>query len=368
MKLFIIRVFVVLIRLIYAPLKLFKTQNKILYLSRQSDEKSTDYLMLEECIKKLNPRIKQVFRLCRLKDESSVSLSYVFSVLGDMCEMATAKVIITDTYSIPVSCLKHKNGTHILQVWHAMGAVKKFSLQAAGKAQGRDLGVAKAMHMHENYTCVLAPSQVTAKAYCEAFGCSEDKIKILNLPRVDIILNGENRREEFLKLNPQYEDKKIVGYIPTFRNNDENFAQNLFTGFENNNNFSLVVSPHPLSETAKKGDFEINGNFTSLDIMKLSDIIITDYSACAFEAALLSKPLYFYIPDYKVYKGEQGLNFDMEEEMPSVSFENETMLIKALTADDYDFNMLNQFCDKYIEYKKTNNTERLSKYICSLLE
>ncbi len=52
--------------------------------------------------------------------------------------------------------------------------------------------------------------------------------------------------------------------------------------------------------------------FSSYDLMKLADIIITDYSACAFEASLLLKPLYFFIPDYESYMQDRGINVDVK--------------------------------------------------------
>ena len=97
MKILILKIFVLCINILYAFMKLRKTQNKILYLSRQSDEKSPDMLMLESEIKKVSPETQQVFRLKRLKDESAISLSYILSIFGDMWEMASAKVVITDT-------------------------------------------------------------------------------------------------------------------------------------------------------------------------------------------------------------------------------------------------------------------------------
>ncbi len=349
-------------------MKFRKTKNKILYLSRQSDVKSPDMLMLEGGIKEVSPETQQVFRLKRLKDESAISLSYIFSIFGDMWEMASAKVVIADTYSIPVSCLNHKKETKIIQIWHAMGAVKQFSLQAAGKAQGRDSGVAKAMHMHENYDYVLAPSKATADFYCQAFGCKKENIKILSLPRVDVILNGENRREDFLKLNPDFLKKKIVAYVPTFRDNDEVYTQRLVQAFMSDERYEIAVSAHPLSKSAQDGFNNVKGDFSSLDLMKLADAVITDYSACAFEAAMLKKPLYFFVPDYDKYKAEQGLNVDVLTEIQGVAFKNEDDLAKSISIGDYAFDLLSAFADKYVENKNTNNTELLAEFICSLLE
>lgn len=367
MKLLIIKVFVLFIRVLYAPMKMRRKQNKILWLSRQSDNKSQDMLMLEKAIKDLSPHTCQVFRLRRLKDESSLSLSYILSIFGDMWELASASVVITDTYSIPVSCLKHKEGVSVIQMWHALGAVKKFSLQSVGKAQGRDEGVSRAMCMHKNYDYIFAPSKATALIYSEAFGTPLDKIKILSLPRVDVLLDGKNRKAEFLSLNSDYSGKMIVAYIPTFRNGDDEYARLLYEAFKDNDKYGLIISAHPLSKTASKGEYKINGEFISRDLMKLADVIITDYSACAFEGALLNKPLYFYVPDYEVYKEEQGLNTDVKTEMSHVAFENANDLISNISADDYDFCRLQEFSRRYVENHNTDNTERMAQFICSLL-
>ncbi len=363
MKLLIIKVFVLFIRVLYSPMKLRKTKNKIVWLSRQSDEKSEDIKRLSEEIKKLSPDTLQVFRLKKLKDESGLSLSYVFSVFGDMWELSNASIAVADTYSIPLSCLNHKKTLKKIQIWHALGAVKKFSLQAVGKAQGRNEAVSKAMCMHKNYDVVIAPSDATAKFYCEAFGCGEDKIRIASLPRVDEILNGDNRKAEFLKLNPDFDGKKIILYTPTFRTNDDVYAENLYSAFSETEGAKLIVKAHPLSKLSQNEKYRINSDFSTYDLMKVADGLVTDYSACAFEGSLLNKPMWFYVPDYEIYKAEQGLNVDVFEELPEISFCDEKMLVKDLVSNEYDISLIKQFSDKYVKNKNADNTEKLARII-----
>lgn len=365
MKLLIVRVFVLVIRILYTPMKLRKVQNKIVWLSRQSDKKSQDMEMLSNEIAHLSPDTKQVFRLRRLKDESALSISYILGIFGDMWEIASARVAICDTYSIPLSCLNHKGNLKIVQIWHALGAVKKFSLQSVGKSQGRDSGVSKVLCMHKNYDYVIAPSKKTAEFYCEAFGCNEDKIFIANLPRVDVILDGTSRREEFTELNPEYKYKKIIAYLPTFRNDDDKIIERLHNVFENENDVSLVISAHPLSKVSE--NYKYNGNFGTYDLMKLADEIITDYSACAFEASLLSKPLWFYIPDYETYKEEQGLNTDMPKILPNACFFDENKLLCAIKSGEYDLEKLDGFSRVFVEKRGNNNTNYLAEFICRLI-
>ncbi|MBO5432566.1 MAG: CDP-glycerol glycerophosphotransferase family protein [Clostridia bacterium] len=363
MKLLIVKVFVLFIRVLYAPMKLRKTKNKIVWLSRQSDEKSEDIKRLSDMIKKLSPETIQVFRLKRLKDESGLSLSYVFSIFVDMWELSDASIAVADTYSIPLSCLNHKNTLKKIQIWHALGAVKKFSLQSVGKAQGRNEAVSRAMCMHKNYDVVIAPSEATAKFYCEAFGCTEDKIRMASLPRVDEILNGDCRKAEFINNNPDFENKKIILYVPTFRTNDDVYAERLHDAFSETDGIKIVVKAHPLSKLSQNPKYQINGDFSTYDLMKIADGIITDYSACAFEGSLLNKPMWFYVPDYEIYKAEQGLNVDVLSELPSVSFTDEKMLIKDILSDNYDLSLIEHFSDKYVKNKNADNTEMLARII-----
>jgi CDP-glycerol glycerophosphotransferase (TagB/SpsB family) len=156
--------------------------------------------------------------------------------------------------------------------------------------------------------------------------------------------------------------------VPTFRDNDEVYTKKLVDAFDTCEKYKLAVSAHPLSKSAQDGLNNIKGDFSSLDLMKLADVVITDYSACAFEAAMLKKTLYFYVPDYEIYKAEQGLNVDVLTEISGASFMNEVDLVSAISNGGYDFDLLSAFADKYIENKNTNNTELLADFICSLLE
>ena len=363
-----VKIYVACIRVIYVPMKLKKIKNKILFMSRQSNEKSADMKMLEDEIERISPDTELVFRLKKLKDEKSLSLSYIFSIFADMWQMADAKVIVVDTYIIPVSCLHHKNEQNVVQIWHALGATKKFGLQSVGLAQGRSTSVAKAMHMHENYDYVIAPSEATGEFYCESFDCDMSKVKIISLPRVDYIVDGKSRREEFLELNPEYAGKKIVAYIPTFRTDDDLYANKIYDAFKSYEGIGLVISAHPLSKTKEKGRHTLNGSFSSRDIMKFADVIITDYSACAYEAALLKKPLYFYVPDYDQYDAEQGLNVNLFNEMKGCTYRNAEELINTIENTEYDFERLTAFLEKYVECRDNDNTERMAEFFVSLIK
>ncbi|MBE6816475.1 MAG: CDP-glycerol glycerophosphotransferase family protein [Ruminococcaceae bacterium] len=366
MKVFLIALLKLGLKIIYAPLKLLKTKNRIVYLSRQSNEKSLDMRLLEAAVAEELPDTEQVFRLRMIDEGLKAKLQYCLTVIGDMYYLATAKVAIVDTYSITVSCLHHKKDLRVIQMWHALGAIKKFGLQSVGTKEGRDEKISRAMCMHKNYDYVLAPSSETAKIYMEAFGVEGSKIKLCPLPRVDFITDGETRTSEFYYSNPAVGQKKMVLYLPTFRERDVYISEMLKTEFEDKEEYQLIISPHPLSKIKDDERFMPHGDFTAQDLIKLADAVITDYSACAFEAALLMKPLYFFTPDYTEYMSDRGINIDLKAEFPSAVFEDAGALVNALDSGEYDMDSLFHFKEKYIDNSK-NNTQTLAKFVAMLV-
>lgn len=186
------------------------------------------------------------------------------------------------------------------------------------------------------------------------------------MPRVDFITDGKARTTDFYSQNPGMGDKKIVLYVPTFRDREAYIAQMLKTEFEDRQDYQLVISTHPLSKVKKDEQFSQKGEFSSFELMKIADIIITDYSACAFEASLLMKPLYFFVPDYEEYMKDRGINVNIQEEMPNAVFDDPAELFKSIDSGVYDLNSLYQFKEKYIENAKNNNSQIIARFILSL--
>ena len=115
MKILFVYLFQALLQLIYLPLKAFcKVQDQVVYLSRQSNEKSLDMQLLEQAIEEKAPGTRQVFRLQMMEDGFAGKLRYFGHLVGDMKALASSKVVIVDTYSIAVSCLRHKAGVQVV--------------------------------------------------------------------------------------------------------------------------------------------------------------------------------------------------------------------------------------------------------------
>ena len=144
--------------------------------------------------------------------------------------------------------------------------------------------------------------------------------------------------------------------------------QELKLAFAEQETYRLVVRTHPLSKVKPDPEFSIHGNYSTYELMQLADAIVTDYSACAFEASLLMKPLYFFVPDYDLYMRDRGLNVDLRQEMPAATFTDADALADSLRAAAYDYDALYAFQSKYVENTKNNNAAILANFVLTLLQ
>ncbi len=122
--------------------------------------------------------------------------------------------------------------------------------------------------------------------------------------------------ERFLLASPS---RTTVLYAPTYRRNRPDRYQDVLDRFDDPR-YALVIKPHPLVESNVAGENVVNASGVDvLDLLPLCDAVITDYSAVAFEAAVLDKPIYFFLYDFEEYEREHGLNVDLFAEMPGVT-------------------------------------------------
>ena len=179
----LISVFKALYNAVYAVMKLRPMQKKVVMISRQSNSQRPDFEQLGAEIEARDSGVRLVY-LCReMGDMPLELLRYCFHLLHCVAELSTAHVCIIDGYCIPVSVLHHRKELRVVQVWHALGAIKKFGRQALSVPGGRDKELAERMGMHKHYDAVLCASHRTAKAYEEAFGVSADKMRVTGVPR-----------------------------------------------------------------------------------------------------------------------------------------------------------------------------------------
>lgn len=354
----IIKIGILFFKLIYFFFKLLPTKNKVTFISRQSNELGTDFKLVIDKLKEQDVKIITLTKRLKKDESIYIKIKYVFHMFIQMYHIATSKVVVLDSYCILISLLNHKKELKVIQMWHALGSLKKFGYSIQDKKEGTSKSLSKIMHMHKNYDFILTSSKASLPNFAEAFGYDEDYFKIIPLPRVDLLNDKQYQKNIKNKIQNDYpilKNKKNILYAPTFRKNENSEAINKFLDSVDYNKYNVILKLHPLSNLNITNNKVIKDNkYSTLDMFFISDYIVTDYSAITYEAAFLKKPLFFYTYDIDTYINKRDFYIDYKKEMPGIISNSYKKIIKAIEDDNYDLSKIQKFSDKYIEYNNNS--------------
>lgn len=323
----------IVFQLLASLFSLFPLQQRIVFLSRQSSKLSLDYkLLIKELEHSVTP--KQIIIKITNPETKTNFFAFAKNTLSQLYYARTSKVVIVDGYIPAVSIPKKDKRITVIQLWHSLGAIKKFGYQSIDTPAGRTRKDAEAAHMHKNYDFIIAGGPGAISAYSEAFNYPQDRIIPLGLPRIDYLLdpNPQSKRRRkvaSLKRHNSFllNGNKNILYAPTLRKG---------TGYESwltealcalseeydktyHSTYNLIIAGHPLDLGFDKSllnhypQLHFIPGASTIDLLEIADEVVSDYSAIIFEAGLLNKKLSYYVPDFEQYSRSPGLNLNPTE-------------------------------------------------------
>lgn len=225
------------------------------------------------------------------------------------------------------------------------------------------------------YTYMLSPSAFTTKVFQSAFGIDAKRLLETGYPRNDILNNYSLGRVTEIKNRYGIpEDKKVILYAPTWR--DNSFTVKGYT-FTLEVNFTLwqrilgpeyvvLFKPHYLIvnnfdvEQFKGFVYYIEPENEISDLYIISDILITDYSSVFFDFAILKRPIYFYMYDIEIYKNQlRGFYLDIYEDLPGDVFVNERRMLEAIVHGACNVERMEIFNRKFNNREDGKASERV---------
>lgn len=358
-------------RFIYVFIKLVPSRNKISMISRQTDGDNLDFNLLANTLRQQYPSTDIVILNKRFERQFSKLLGFQFHMFRQMYHIATSRVVILDSYCFAISILQHKKDLEVIQMWHALGSLKKFGYSILDKAEGRSSNLARIMDMHKNYDYVITSSPTARDHFMEAFDVSLEQMRVLGLPRIDFLLDDEEAEDvkrRFYEVYPEAKNgKRCILYVPT--NCKSAKTEEKLAGCVNFARYNFIVKLHDGRESLwvdgeriERGRF-----FKGLELLHVGDDVITDYSAIVFEAAIAKKPLYFYVPDYDAYMSRRGVYIPYWEEMPGVIARDSAEIFRAIEAELWYPDRLEEFAARYVTYRDGTVCHRLADFIGLLL-
>lgn len=313
-----------------------------------------------------------------------------FAELRRAARMAAgAKVIILEDFYPQIHQVELRKETRLLQLWHACGAFKMFGLSDIGKVSN----LHQDTRNHRNYSAAFVSGKQMVPFYSEAFGISTDKVLPLGVPRTDIFFDEDYKRQICEKLFVKYPvlcGKKVVLFAPTFRgsgNKRAYYPTEMFSVEEFLKDMPedtiLVLKNHPFvkqtfffPEKYRDRVLDLTGRENINDVLFVTDLLITDYSSCIFEAALLAVPMLFYVFDLEEYVKGRDIYFDFASFAPGSQVKTfEELLLEAGRLlqgganQQYEYNgeKRKEFCEYFLDCLDGHSTERILAYIRELL-
>lgn len=287
-------------------------------------------------------------------------------------EMAQSKFILVDDFEPLVYVLKLRRNQHLVQVWHAMGAFKRFGY-------GRETAEKNSL-THKNYTEAIVSSPEIAGIYAEAFGIDESRVKPVGTPRTDVFFEEAyvaSVKARLYKKEPRLKHKKICLFAPTFRGqnvNDASYPKEFFDAeaFAKalGDEWAVIIKMHPfvkdkfeIPKSVENQVFDFGDEREINDILFITDVLVTDYSSVIFENAIIGNPAVLYAPDLSDYDGSRGFYYDYSAYSCGAVVTEENQLAPAVLNAGKGSDKLEEFRKRFVSLCDGNSSKRFVETI-----
>ena len=248
-------------------------------------------------------------------------IAYALRLVRGMYHVRTAALVVVDNAWLPIHVAPHGARTTVVQVWHAVGALKRF-----GRDTNGGLREPERSFLHRYYDHVVTSGEASREPWSRAFGTALERVLPLGSPRTDFFADPEAlaaARARQIAGYPRLGEGRVVLYAPTFRGRGR--AKRPGPGFDPRRlreelppGHVLALKSHPnLDPTLvdEAGfDVVIDPAAEMNEILAAADVLVTDYSSSIFEWALLRRPLVLLVEDLAAFEREPGLYLDLRHE------------------------------------------------------
>jgi teichoic acid ribitol-phosphate primase len=294
--------------------------------------------------------------------------------------LATARLFIVDDYFFPIYVVRPRDGTTIVQTWHASGAFKQFGYSVLDKSFGADEVLTDRVAIHSNYDVCLVSSASVAPHYAEAFRLPIERfVSRLGIPRTDVLFGEERIARLVADIRSRYaipDGRRVILYAPTFRGDsvvDATAGDGLDLGRLREalgEDHVVLVRLHPFIREHVALDPALAGFAIDVsdhpdinELLLVTDLLITDYSSVIYEFSLLGRPMVFFAPDREAYERERGFYFDYASGVPGPVFETTDALARHVRAGAFDLGRVETFRAASFDVADGNATTRFVEEI-----
>lgn len=223
---------------------------------------------------------------------------------------------------------------------HGMTGIKKIGVDV------ERFDKAFRIRFQEKFDGIFIEGKKEKEILSHAWQMKEDIFYVTGLPRNDDLVFVNDDEIEMLKIRLGIpNNKKVILYAPTFREfsraEDGKNALGIPINFAEWKNkladkYVLLITAHyevaKLLDELPNNDFVINAfKYPYVnDLLKVADVLISDYSSIIFDYAILERPIFCYGYDYKNYLKERGLYIDLDMLFSHGVIQTEKLLLSTI--------------------------------------
>jgi CDP-glycerol glycerophosphotransferase len=224
----------------------------------------------------------------------------------------------------------------VIQLWHGNGFKNSGLLDETNSDAMRE----QMRKAYKQYAFIAASSPEHQELMIKSFG--NEKVLILGSPKNDVFYSDPALIETIKQQYGLNGFDKIYAYTPTFRDTgDFNPFDPIFWEALNAwlvaHNVLFAVKKHPWDKTlvipeqyTHIKDFS-NEIADVQDLLLVSDVLISDYSAIVTDFAITGKPIIYYFHDYDQYTSIRSFYYDMKKVLPGPFVYDSESLLRYIT-------------------------------------
>ena len=252
--------------------------------------------------------------------------------------------------------LKFKKKKQVyLNTWHGI-ALKHIGNDCPGRKD----------YNFKNVDHLVVSGDYDEKVFRSAFNADPETYLKCGMPRNEALwLANEDQKQQVRSKLAIPSEKKVILYAPTWRDsNDGGKTYEIkppihFDEWKKALGDEYVVLFRAHHQTTKVLGVQYDefvrdaSDYPAVnDLMIAADLLITDYSAIAFDYSVLCRPIFCYAYDYESYLAERGTYFDIDDKYPNKSCRSEEELLNRIKSIDYGTECVNtkRFRDDFIQY------------------
>ncbi|MEU3403297.1 bifunctional glycosyltransferase family 2 protein/CDP-glycerol:glycerophosphate glycerophosphotransferase [Streptomyces sp. NPDC006670] len=250
--------------------------------------------------------------------------------------------------SVPMH-FRRRPGQTVVQTWHGT-PLKQIGYDFTHDYYTSPEVLEGLAHDSAQWTLLASPSSYATPVLKRALGYDGEVVES-GSPRADALVRPDAERiAEVRRRLGLPEGKKVVLYLPTWRENREDWSGGYKLDLRIDldaarrelaeDHVLLVRGHHLVREQLRDG---VRDGFVvdvsrwpdTTDLLLVADVLVSDYSSAIFDFALTDKPILLFTYDLEHYRTTlRGFNFDLEEKAPGPLLKDSAALIEAVRDAD----------------------------------